>query len=175
VGLFAITLGEALALRAAVAELPAETRAAVLGRAAAAVERGASTFPGDAAAGVLDPERDVATEDAWLSAERETPCPVLDPAGGRCAVYAARPTTCRTYGLALVRAGEVLLPACELNLAAAPPARVLETAIDAGRLARVDQELAEVAASAGLPAGVETTVAHALTGAVFAALAGRRV
>lgn len=174
VGLFAITLGEALVLRAAVAELPAETRAAVLRRAAEAMERSAASFPGDAAAGVLDPERDAATEDLWLAAVRETPCPALEPPGGRCAVYAARPTTCRTHGLALAREGEVLLPACELNLPFAPPARVIETAIDAGRLARVDQALAEAAAGAGLPAGVETTVAHALTGTAFAALDGRR-
>jgi Fe-S-cluster containining protein len=174
VGLFAITFAEAMVLRAAVADLTGETRSAVLARAARAVERSVSSFPGDAAAGILDPERDAASEEAWLTAVRGTACPALALPGGHCVVYAARPTTCRTYGLALAREGEILLPACALNLPSAPPARVLETAVDADRLARVDQDLAEVVASAGLPAGVETTVAHALTGAVFAAFEGRR-
>jgi Fe-S-cluster containining protein len=172
VGLFAITFGEALAIRGAVAELGPGARAAVRRRAAAIVERSASWFPGDATAGVLDPEREDPAEDTWLAAVRDTPCPALDLSSGRCLVYAARPTTCRTYGVALASEGEVLLPACDLNLPLAPPARVSETAIDAGRLARVDHALAEIAASAGLPAGAETTVAHALTGAVFSALDG---
>lgn len=170
VGLFAIALPEALALRAAVRNLDPPARASVVARAARAVERSASTFPGDASSGLLDPERSEAAEDAWHSDVRDTPCPALDPAAGRCVVYAARPTTCRTYGLALRAGDEVLLPACELNLPAAPAARVLETALDAARLAAVDQALLDVAADAGLPAGAETTVAHALTGIAFAAL-----
>ncbi len=174
VGLFTITLPEALALRAAVESLPEETRGPVLSRAARAVERSAASFPGDAAAGFLDPERDDAAEDAWLAAVRNTACPVLELPSGRCAVYAARPTTCRTYGLALRALDEVVLPACELNLPSAPPARVLETAIEASRLTSVDQSLVEIAAEAGLPAGVETSVAHALTGAAFAGLQRRR-
>jgi Fe-S-cluster containining protein len=174
VGLFAISLAEALALRHAVSELPEATRSAVHSRAAAAVRGSAASFPGDVAGGVLDPERSEDAEDAWHLAVRDTPCPALDLPSGRCTVYLARPTTCRTYGLAL-RAGDgILLPACELNLPAAPPARVAATAIDAARLAAVDQALAEVASEAGLPAGAETTVAHALTGAVFAALERRR-
>jgi len=170
VGLFAIGLPEALALRRAVAELPDSARASVLARATRAVARSAATFPGDAASGILDPDRRDADEAAWLEVVRGVPCPALDLPSGRCAVYAARPTTCRTYGLAL-RAGDgVALPACELNLAGAAPERVLVTAIDAARLAAVDQALLEAASEAGLPAGAETTVAHALTGTAFAAL-----
>jgi Fe-S-cluster containining protein len=174
VGLFTISLPEALALRAALAGLAEETRAAVLARAASAVQRSAVSFPGYAAAGILDPERSNAAEDAWLAAVRETACPALDLPSGRCTVYAARPTTCRTYGLALRAHDEVLLPACELNLPSAPPARVLATAIEAARLTLVDQSLLEIAAEAGLPAGVETTVAHALTGTAFPAFGHRR-
>ena len=170
VGLFAIGLPEALALRAAVAALSEETRAAVIGRAARLVAASAATFPGEVAAGVLDPDRGDAADETWLASVRTAPCPALDPSTGRCTVYAARPTTCRTYGLALRSADDVLLPPCELNLPAAPPARVLETAIDASRLAAVDQSLLEVAAEAGYPAGAETTVAHALTGTAFAGL-----
>jgi Fe-S-cluster containining protein len=173
VGLFAIGLPEALALRRAVDELPAPERAGVLARAARAVERSASTFPGDAAAGVLDPERSESSEDAWFAAVRDVPCPALELPSGRCTVYAARPTTCRTYGVALRSGGETIVRACELNFAGAPPARVLEMAIEAARLTAVDQSLVEIASEAGLPAGVETTVAHALTGSVIAALSRR--
>jgi Fe-S-cluster containining protein len=170
VGLFAIGLPEALALRRAVDELPGPERAGVLARAARAVERSAETFPGDAAAGVLDPERGEAGEDAWFAAVRDVPCPVLELPSGRCTVYSARPTTCRTYGVALRSGEETLVSACELNFAGAPPARVLGTAIGAARLTAVDQALVEIAAAAGLPAGVETTVAHALTGSAIAVL-----
>jgi Fe-S-cluster containining protein len=171
VGLFAIGLPEALALRRAVDELPANDRGAVLARAARAVERSAATFPGDAAAGVLDPERSDAAEDAWFAAVRDVPCPALELPSGRCTVYAARPTTCRTYGVALREGTATLVPACELNFAGAAPARILGTAIDAGGLTAVDQALVELASDAGLPAGAETTVAHALAGSAIAALA----
>ncbi len=171
VGLFAIGLPEALALRRAVAELPALPRAAVLARAARAVERSAATFPGDAAAGILDPERGEAAEDVWFAAVRDIPCPALELPSGRCTVYGARPTTCRTYGVALRSGGRTLVSACGLNFAGAPPARVLETAIDAALVTAIDQSLLEIAADAGLPAGAETTIAHALTGTAIADLA----
>jgi Fe-S-cluster containining protein len=170
VGLFAIGLPEALAVRAAVAALPSGVREDVLSRAARAVSASAATFPGDVSAGILDPERREEDEAAFLRDVRTVPCPVLALPSGRCTVYAARPTTCRTYGLALRSGAEALVGACDLNFPAAPAARVLETAIDAARLTAVDQGLVEIAAAAGLPAGVETTVAHALTGAAFAAL-----
>ncbi len=170
IGLFAIGLPEAIVLRAAVAALPETTRGGVLSRAESAVKRSASTFPGDAAAGILDPERGDVAESDWLASVGATPCPALDLQAGRCSVYAARPTTCRTHGLALRSTDAILLPACELNLPGAVPARVLETAIEAERLGAVDQSLREVAARAGLPAGAETTVAHALTGTAFSAL-----
>lgn len=171
IGLFAIGLPEALALRRAVAELPAATREAVLARATRAVERREATFPGDDSAGILDPGRSEEAEDSWFAAARDVPCPALELPEGRCAVYAARPTTCRTYGLALREGGEILLPACELNFSGAVPGRILETGIEAARLTAVEQSLLETASEAGLPAGVETTVAHALVGTAFAALA----
>ena len=170
VGLFAIGLPEALALRRAVAVLPVDVQEAVLARATRAVERSAATFPGDAAAGILDPERSDAAEAAWFLDVRATPCPVLELPAGRCMVYAARPTTCRTYGIALRAGNETHVPACELNFAGADAQRVLETAIEARNLTAVDQSLVAVAAAAGLPAGVETTIAHALTGAAIAVL-----
>ena len=173
VGLFAIALPEALALRSAVEALGEDTRAVVRARAARAVERSAEAFPGDTRLGILDPARTPQSEDAFFEAVRATACPVLDLPSGRCLVYAARPTTCRTYGLALASGPEVVLPACELNLPSASGERVRETAIDAGRLSAVDQTLAELAADAGLPAGAETTVAHALMGTAFSGLGKR--
>jgi Fe-S-cluster containining protein len=173
VGLFTIGLPEAFAVRQAVAALPAAAREEVLARAARAVARGAATFPGDSAAGILDPERGEESEGAWFAAVRETACPALELPSGRCLVYASRPTTCRTYGLALRAGGETLVPACELNFPGAPPDRARETAIDARRLTAVDQALAEIASEAGLPAGAETSVAHALTGSAFVALERR--
>ena len=137
------------------------------------MERSAATFPGDAAAGVLDPERTAAVENAWFLDVRGTPCPALDLPAGRCTVYAARPTTCRTYGLALRSGDETLVPACELNFAGSPASRVHAAAIDAPRLTAVDQTLLEIASEAGLPAGVETTIAHALTGSAFPPLERR--
>ncbi len=152
------------------AKLPAAVREGSSPGPRSAVERSAATFPGDAAAGLLDPDRSTAAEDKWFLAVRAVPCPALELPAGRCAVYGARPTTCRTYGLALRERDEVLLPACELNFAGAPPERILATGIDAPSLRRVDQGLIEIAADAALPAGVETTVAHALAGAALAAL-----
>jgi Fe-S-cluster containining protein len=172
IGLFAIGLPEALAVRRAVEELPGPERDALRARAARAVERTAGTFPGDPSMGVLDPERTEEAEEAWLREARPTPCPALELPSGRCAVYAARPTTCRTYGLALRAEGETLIPACELNFGGASPERVLETGIDAARLAAVDQKLVEIAFRAGLPAGVETTIAHAVAGSAFPPLDG---
>jgi Fe-S-cluster containining protein len=170
VGLFAIGLPEALAVRLAVADLPEESRAGLLARAERAVAKSAPLFPGDPAAGVLDPDRSDAADAAFFESLRATACPVLELPSGRCSVYAARPTTCRTFGLALAAEGAIVLPACELNLPSAPRARVRETAIEASRLAEVDQSLVELALSAGLPAGAETTVAHALLGSAFDAL-----
>ena len=172
VGLFAISLPEALLLRSAVAGLPDSTRSRIHTRAERAVARSAAAFPGDPSAGVLDPDRTEAADTAFFETVRATACPVLELPSGRCLAYSARPTTCRTYGLALAQDSGIVLPACELNLASATPERVLQTAIDARRLMRVDHEVARTAADAGLPAGAETTIAHALTGTAFAALAG---
>jgi Fe-S-cluster containining protein len=173
IGLFAIGLPEALAVRRAVEELPEPARDAVRARAARAVERTAGTFPGDASVGVLDPERTEEAEEAWLREARPVPCPALELPSGRCAVYAARPTTCRTYGLALSAEGETLLPACELNFGGASAERALEAGIDAAHLAAVDQKLVEIAFRAGLPAGAETTIAHAVVGSAFPPLEKR--
>ena len=167
IGLFSITFPEAIAVRQAVAALPRGARVAVLGRARRAVERTRSSFPGDPGAGILDPERTDASEERWFESARLLACPALELPSGRCAVYAARPITCRTFGLARRKGAELAHPPGELNLPGASPARTRATAIDAGRLAALDRELAEAASEAGLPGGAGTTVAHALAGTAF--------
>ncbi len=172
VGLFAITLPEALVLRAAARRLPDGRRAALLDRARRASESSAPAFPGDPAAGVLDPDRTDAREERYFESVRLVPCPALELPDGRCALYASRPVTCRTYGLAW-RAGPALVhPPCELNFGGASASRVEAAAIDTRRLTRLDYALVSAAREAGLPAGAETTVAHALSGSVFRALDG---
>ncbi len=167
VGLFSITLPEALVLRAAVRELPPAARAGLLARAKRAAQETAAGFPGDPSAGILDPERSDSGDERWFESVRLVPCPALERPSGRCAVYASRPLTCRTYGLAWRNESALVHPPCELNFGGAPDARVLGAAIDAGRLTRLDQNLASAAHGAGLPAGAETTVAHALVGSAF--------
>jgi Fe-S-cluster containining protein len=167
-GSFEISLPEALVLVDAVAALPAERRSRVRERAARVVALGAALFPGDAGSGVLDPDRSEERDSAFFDALEHVACPLLELPFGRCAVYASRPVTCRTYGLAWKEDGAAVHPACPLNLPDATPERTLETAVDVAPLLAADQARAELALAAGLPAGAATTVAHALTGTTFA-------
>ena len=167
-GSFEISLPEALVLRAAVSALPEANRSRVRERAAGLAARCAASFPGDAVAGVLDPGRSEEEDAAFFDPLEHVACPLLELPSGRCAVYASRPVTCRTYGLAWREERTVVHPACPLNLADATPAHMLETAVDVAPLLAADQARAELALAAGLPSGAATTVAHALTGTAFA-------
>lgn len=167
-GSFEISLPEALVLGAAVSALPEPPRTRVRERAARLVIRGAASFPGDPVAGVLDPGRSEEQDAAYFDALEHVACPLLELPSGRCAVYASRPVTCRTYGLAWREERAVVHPACPLNLANTTPAHTLETAVDVAPLLAGDQARAELARAAGLPSGAATTVAHALTGTAFA-------
>jgi Fe-S-cluster containining protein len=169
-GSFEISLPEALVLRGAVSALPESTRSRVREKAARLVARGAASFPGNPVAGVLDPGRSEEQDAAYFDALEHVACPLLELPSGRCAVYASRPVTCRTYGLAWREERAVVHPACPLNLADATPAHTLETAVDVAPLLAGDQARAEIARAAGVPSGAATTVAHALTGTAFAAL-----
>jgi len=65
-------------------------------RSRAWIETHGSDYPGDPATGVLgesEPDRERFEEFA-----NEAACPALDPATGRCDVYAWRPMTCRVFG-----------------------------------------------------------------------------
>ena len=111
IGVFAISQLDAARLGAGLADLdqsdPARA-AAVRDRARRAVEKLAADFPGDARTGLLDEERGEEFENFG----NDEPCPALDPATGLCDLYAARPMTCRVFGLPL-RTGDGL-GVCEL-------------------------------------------------------------
>src|SRR5580658_7357620 len=98
-GAFAINALDAARLREGMITLRAKNPAL-----AAEIERRArvwlveygSDFPGDSETGVLgvsDAER--ASFDDFAN---DAACPALDPASGRCDVYAWRPMTCRVFG-----------------------------------------------------------------------------
>ena len=113
VGVFAINQLDAERLRdglMALARSDPERAAALSERVRSSVERLAIDFPGDPVSGLLDTseEAEARFEDF---ANNET-CPVLDPATGRCDLYAARPIACRTFGPP-VRSGNSL-GVCEL-------------------------------------------------------------
>jgi Fe-S-cluster containining protein len=118
-GAFAINALDAARLRAGMDELRAAdpARAAEVERRALAwVETWAEEFPGDAASGVLGTSE--ADEEAFEEFANEAACPALDPATGRCDVYAWRPMTCRVFGPP-VRQESGALACCELCFTAA--------------------------------------------------------
>ena len=89
-------------------------------------EHGAG-FPGDLGSGILGTSD--AEKERFEEFANEAACPALDPATGRCDVYAWRPMTCRVFGppvrmgagdelgcceLCFVGAGEAEIAACEM-------------------------------------------------------------
>ena len=96
-GAFAINQLDALRLKAGMEALRSAepALAAELERRARAwiAEYGAE-FPGDAETGLLDETDHERFEDF----ANDAACPALDPATGRCDVYAWRPMTCRVFG-----------------------------------------------------------------------------
>ena len=120
-GPFPITRLDARRLRRGLDALrarDAERAAAVMHRVERAVRTLTPGFPGDAATGRVDvaPER----LDPFFESHARLACPVLDPASGRCDLYASRPVGCRTYGPPL-RFGSRLADPCPLCFRDAPP------------------------------------------------------
>jgi Fe-S-cluster containining protein len=113
-------------------------------------------FPGDRSSGLLgnSPEDQVRFEDFADDAA----CPALDPATGRCDVYAWRPMTCRVFGPPVRATGEdgaEGLGHCELCFIGAAPEQVAACEMP------VPHDLeAELLNEIGSPA--ETIVAFAL-------------
>jgi Fe-S-cluster containining protein len=121
IGVFAISQLDAARLREGLADLeqsdPARA-AAVRERAQRSVEKLAAEFPGDARAGLLDDRRG----EEFENFANDEPCAALDPATGLCDLYAARPMTCRVFGLPL-RTGDGL-GVCELCFVGASEAEI---------------------------------------------------
>jgi Fe-S-cluster containining protein len=130
-GAFAINRLDAERLRAGMAELRAREP-----NVAAEVERRARTwmdtyggeFPGDISTGVLGISAE--EQERFEGFANEAACPALDPATGRCDVYAWRPMTCRVFGppvrveggglgcceLCFVGASDEEIAACEMHV-----------------------------------------------------------
>jgi Fe-S-cluster containining protein len=114
-GAFAINALDAERLRAGMETLRASDprlSTEVERRARAWIEEHGAAFPGDRSTGLLG----TTAEDQVRFEEfaNDAPCPALDPATGRCDVYAWRPMTCRVFGPP-VRVGEGdALGCCEL-------------------------------------------------------------
>ena len=157
-GAFAISPLDALRLRAGLkalrAEIP-EQAEAVERRAQAWVAEHGAEFPGDAGLlGESDEERERFKEFA-----NEAACPALDPASGRCDLYASRPMTCRVFGPPVRMEAEdgVALGHCELCFVGANTDEVAACAM------QPPHEL-EASLLENLGATGETVVAFALLG-----------
>ena len=74
-----------------------ERAAAIAERASADIAALSAHFPGTPETGILAEEDEAWEQFAGLP-EADGPCPALDPATGRCELYAARPLTCRIFG-----------------------------------------------------------------------------
>jgi Fe-S-cluster containining protein len=114
-GAFAINALDAERLRAGMDALrindPA-LAAEVERRAVAWLDDHGPGFPGDRKTGILGTSKQ--EQERFEEFANEAACPALDPATGRCDVYAWRPMTCRVFGPP-VRVGEgEALGCCEL-------------------------------------------------------------
>jgi len=144
-GAFALNALDTARLRQGMDQLRADnpTRAAVVEqRAQLWIAAHGSEFPGSLQTGLLgdsEGERERFEEFA-----NEAACPALDPATGRCDLYAARPLTCRVFGppvrmeqdedsglgcceLCFVGASEEEIAACEMEVPHDLEASILNT------------------------------------------------
>jgi Fe-S-cluster containining protein len=161
-GAFAINELDALRLSAGMEALRKAEPALALEierRARAWIAEFGAEFPGDLETGLLgnsDLERERFEEFA-----NEAACPALDPAIGRCDVYAWRPMTCRVFGPPVrMEAGtgeDVALGHCELCFAGASQNEVAACEMTVPH--ELEAELLEEAGPKG-----ETLVAFALLG-----------
>jgi Fe-S-cluster containining protein len=114
-GAFSINALDSERLRAGMAALRAgdpELAAEIERRARAWLEEHGPAFPGDLETGLLGTS--IEDQQKFEEFANEAPCPALDPATGRCDIYAWRPMTCRVFGPP-VRMGEGdALGCCEL-------------------------------------------------------------
>ena len=127
-GAFAINALDADRLRSGMRALRATNPSlaeAIEGRTRSWIAVYQADFPGDPASGVLG--RSEEEQERFEDFANEAPCPALDPATGRCDVYAWRPMTCRVFGPPIRAAGahgEEALGHCELCFIGATPEQV---------------------------------------------------
>jgi Fe-S-cluster containining protein len=98
-GAFAISALDALRLRAGMEALRVEEpdlAAEIKRRARGWIAQHGAEFPGDLATGLLGESEE--ERDRFEEFANQAACPALDPATGRCDVYAWRPMTCRVFG-----------------------------------------------------------------------------
>lgn len=139
------------------AETDPERARAVGNRARAQLPILREGFPGDAETGVLaDNDEEDEAADPYFTRHGSLPCPALDPATGRCDLYAWRPLTCRTFGPP-VQIGESALPPCRLCFQGAPAEAVEACRVEPDPHGLEDRLLAPLGEE-------ETLVAFALAG-----------
>ena len=128
-GAFAINPLDALRLKSGMETLrtadPA-LAAEIRRRAQSWIDENKAEFPGDAETGLLG--NSDANKARFEDFANEAACPALDPATGRCDVYAFRPMTCRVFGPPVrIDAGPEngeALGHCELCFIGASPAEI---------------------------------------------------
>jgi Fe-S-cluster containining protein len=128
-GAFAINPLDALRLKSGMETLrttdPA-LAAEIRRRAQSWIDENKAEFPGDAETGMLG--NSDANKARFEDFANEAACPALDPATGRCDVYAFRPMTCRVFGPPVrIDAGPEngeALGHCELCFIGASPAEI---------------------------------------------------
>ena len=160
-GAFAINALDAARLRAGMAELREADPAL-----AAAIERRARDwlaahgvdFPGDRKTGALGSSAE--ERERFAEFANEAACPALDPASGRCGVYAWRPMTCRIFGppvRSVNDEGIEGLGHCELCFIGAAPEEIaacempVPHALEVDLLREADESFETVVAFALLP------------------------
>lgn len=158
-GSFAIHALDAERLRAGMRLLRGQEpalAARIESRARAWIAEHGPDFPGDPETGLLgDSGEERARFEEFAN---DAACPALDPATGRCDVYAWRPMTCRVFGppiRATGPAGEEALGHCELCFTQATPEEIASCEMP------VPHE-AEAALLKEMGAQKETVVAFAL-------------
>jgi Fe-S-cluster containining protein len=127
-GAFAINALDTTRLRAGMSTLRASDpalAATIELRARAWLAEHGADFPGDRETGILGSS--AADQAQFEDFANAAACPALDPATGRCGVYAWRPMTCRVFGPPVRAAGEdgaEGLGHCELCFIGATPEKV---------------------------------------------------
>jgi Fe-S-cluster containining protein len=120
-GAFAINALDAERLRVGIDALRANNpalAAAVERRAQAWLDEHGAAFPGDVKTGILGISAE--EQESFEEFANDAACPALDPATGRCDVYAWRPMTCRVFGPPVRKGEGDALGCCELCFAGAP-------------------------------------------------------